>query len=79
MLAAAEFLDDDGKPINGKELRGFERAAADARSRLGLDPTSEAKLRLTQAAAAAQVVDLDAIRARGRAALEGRGDRLPDA
>jgi hypothetical protein len=44
------------------------------RERLGLDPKSEAELARGQAEAARSVVDLDALRERGRAALKARRD-----
>jgi hypothetical protein len=47
----------------------FQKLASELRGRLGLDPKSEAELVTAQATAAHEVVDLDAIRARGRAAL----------
>jgi hypothetical protein len=50
----------------------FERLALELRSRLGLDPRSEAELANAQADAARNVVDLDALRARGRRALKAR-------
>jgi len=48
----------------------FQRLALSLRQSLGLDPKSEAELVNAQADAARQVVDLDAIRARGRAVIE---------
>jgi hypothetical protein len=50
----------------------FERLANELRGRLGLDPSSEARLVTARADAARQVVDLDGIRARGRRAIEAR-------
>lgn len=72
LMAGADFLDEDGHPINPRDVARFERLAADARARLGLDPKSEADLHKSRADAARSVVDLDAIRRRGREALEGR-------
>jgi len=46
--------------------------AMQLRERLGLDPKSEAELANAQSDAARNVVDLDGLRARGRAALERR-------
>ena len=88
LLLAAWFgerglVDDKGEPTASAQLLNqSERLANDMRQRLGLDPKSESELAQSQASAAASVVDLDAIRARGRKALEahrrrerlGRGD-----
>ncbi len=66
------LLDDEGNVRGGKYVAQFERLASDLRGRLGLDPRSEAELLRDQTTAARQVVDLDALRARGRAALDAR-------
>lgn len=66
------LIDDDGNVRGGRYVAQFERLASDLRSRLGLDPRSEAELLRDRAEAERSVVDLDAIRARGRAALETR-------
>ncbi len=50
----------------------FERLAIELRARLGLDPRSEVELARDRAQATREAVDLDAIRARGRASLEAR-------
>jgi hypothetical protein len=69
-------LDDDGNPRGG--LLGWlsrtEAAAARHRAALGLDPRAEAVLTRDRAAAAAlaSAVDLGALAARGRAALDAR-------
>ncbi|MDQ6853139.1 MAG: hypothetical protein M3046_05510 [Actinomycetota bacterium] len=57
---------------SAKIIAQFERLANDLRQRLGLDPRSEAELASVQADAARSVVDIDALRARGRAAVERR-------
>lgn len=70
------MIDTDGTPRESllRQLERFERRAADARARLGLDPRSEAELALLRARAMregqlAPAVDLDALRAQGRAVL----------
>jgi hypothetical protein len=63
----------DGKATASERLlASSERLAMQLRERLGLDPKSEADLANAQADAARNVVDLDALRARGRAALARR-------
>jgi hypothetical protein len=73
-LAEVGPLDDNGEPRKGLLgwLRTFERAAAEARRPLGLDPLSEALVSRTRAEVATLAVDLEALAARGRAALEAR-------
>ena len=67
------LLDGDGKATASERLlASSERLAMQFRDRLGLDPKSEAELAKTQAEAARSVVDVDALRARGREALERR-------
>ncbi len=68
------LLDDKGEVAGGRYVAQFERLAADLRSRLGLDPRSEAELLAARADAARNVVDLDAIRRRGVEALRARGE-----
>jgi len=68
------LLDEKGNVRAGQYVTAFERLAADLRARLGLDPRSEAELRRAQADAVQAAVDLDGIRARGRAALNARAD-----
>jgi hypothetical protein len=63
----------DGKATASERLlAASERLAMQLREKLGLDPKSEAELTNAQADAARNVVDLDALRARGRAALARR-------
>jgi hypothetical protein len=69
------LLDAKGKPTASESLLSSnERLAMQLRERLGLDPKSEAELARGQAEAARSVVDLDALRERGRAALKARRD-----
>ena len=57
----------DGKATASERLlASSERLAMSLREKLGLDPKSEAELANAQADAARNVVDLDALRARGR-------------
>jgi hypothetical protein len=53
-------------------LRTFEKAAAEHRATLGLDPRSEAALTRERAAAVTLAVDLTALAERGRAVLAAR-------
>jgi hypothetical protein len=64
------MFDDDGAPRSGtlKWLASFDKRAQELRTRLGLDPRSEAELAGVRAEASRQIVDLDAIRQRGREA-----------
>jgi hypothetical protein len=89
LLLAAWFgerglLDGEGQPTASAQLLNqSERLASEMRGRLGIDPASEAALARGQADAARSVVDLDALRARGREALKARreldaGGRLRD-
>jgi hypothetical protein len=70
-----------GEPDSERALKtaryvnAFERLAIELRARLGLDPRSEAELVTAQASAARDVVDLDALRERGRQALAGSNER----
>jgi hypothetical protein len=67
------FLDDDGKATASERLVGqSERLACQLRDSLGLSPRSEADVANAQAEAARSVVDLDALRQRGREALKAR-------
>ena len=81
LLLAAWFgehglLDGKGQATASAQLLNqSERLASEMRGRLGLDPKSESELAQSQAQAAASVVDLDAIRARGRKALEAHRER----
>lgn len=74
LLSRGDFMDAKGVVINAREVARFERLATEARSRLGLDPRSEAELHKSRAEAARTVVDLDAIRRRGREALQRRAE-----
>jgi len=70
------LLDADGKATASERLlASTERIAMQLRERLGLDPKSEAELANAQADAARSVVDLDALRERGREALAKRRER----
>ena len=54
------------------EHRAAERRAAEERRNLGLDPGSHARLMKERADVARDLVDLDAIRARGREGFDAR-------
>jgi hypothetical protein len=70
------LVDGDGKEtVSARLVNQCERMANEMRQRLGLDPRSEAELANVQADAAHNVVDLEALRARGRAALEKHHER----
>lgn len=63
----------DGKPWPAADdLLRWEKRAAEARSRLGLDPTSRARLQRDTGAAVAAAAGVAALAERGREAL-GRG------
>jgi hypothetical protein len=66
------LVDADGNVPGGKYVAQFERLATDLRARLGLDPRSEAELARDRADAERSVVDLDALRSRGRVLLDAR-------
>lgn len=69
------LIDDDGKPRPAVEaLLKFERLALEHRGRLGLDPTSRAKLEREMADAARGRFDLDALVSEGREALAVRSN-----
>ncbi|HEX2575710.1 MAG TPA: hypothetical protein VHK88_05130 [Aquihabitans sp.] len=70
--AGEGLFDNDGSVRGGRYVAQFERLAADMRTRLGLDPRAEAELARSRAEAVAGLVDLDAVRERGREALERR-------
>jgi hypothetical protein len=75
--ARCGFLDEDtGEMRGGSKVGQFEAQAANLRTRLGLDPASDATLRKAQAEAITLTADLVAIRERGRAALEQRRAQL---
>jgi hypothetical protein len=72
-FATHGLLDAEGKATASESLlSSSERLAMQLRASLGLDPRSEAALAAEQADAARSVVDLDALRARGREALKAR-------
>lgn len=74
-LAEHGLVDGKGRwrdrPLTSQ--RQFEAQAAAYRSRLGLDPMSQARLALDQAQAAATASALPSVRDAGRAALAARG------
>jgi len=78
---AGGLFDGDGNERPGLRLIAqFERLASDLRARLGLDPRSEAELARERGAATLTAVDLEAVRARGRASmLEAQGRTATDA
>lgn len=60
-------VNDEGEPAPVlKYVSQWERLASDLRSRLGLDPRSEAELVRSRADAAKGSFDLDALRKKGR-------------
>jgi hypothetical protein len=67
-----ETLDDGTPHPLLTHLRGWHRELIDIAREFGMTPRSEASLVRERADASRLVVDLDAIRARGRAALEAR-------
>jgi hypothetical protein len=80
-LADRELLDDDGiaPGVGGalKLMHACERRAAEAARALGLDPASEARLAAARSTATLMQVDLAAVAAAGRAALQARaGDEV---
>jgi hypothetical protein len=77
-----DWLTEHGMFIDGETAEGvlkwlvaFDKRAEAGRVRLGLDPRSEAELANAQADAERSVVDLDALRAAGREAIEARAAR----
>jgi hypothetical protein len=74
------LMDEGGQPRKGllDWLVRLENLAARQRSTLGLDPRSEAQLARERAEAATLAVDLDALAARGRAAMARRREPVPD-
>jgi hypothetical protein len=56
-----------------REVRSDERRAAEEAARLGLDPTSEARLRRDASQAGLNLVALDELTEQGRSALAARG------
>ena len=72
-LSEYGLLDLDGKPWPAVEtMLKFERRASEERSRLGLDPTSRAKLERDAADAARGRFDLEGLVTEGRKALAAR-------
>jgi hypothetical protein len=74
--ARVGLLDEDGRIRGGEHVNAVEKQAQRMRERLGLDPRSEAELASARATAVHLVADLEAIRARGRAAIEQRRQEL---
>lgn len=71
--AQAGVLDAEGELLPAvKLLERVERRAESLRSRLGLDPKSEADLTRSRADASRSIADLDGLRQRGREVLEQR-------
>ena len=67
------LIDEEGNAAPVARYVGqFERLAAELRTKLGLDPKSEAELVAVRAQAARGVFDIEALRQRGREALELR-------
>ena len=68
-----EFIDEDGKMSAAAQLTTrFEKLALSLRTRLGLDPQSQAQLQNSRAEAAKITYDLEALRERGREAIRER-------
>jgi hypothetical protein len=66
------FIDAEGNVPGGANVSVYENQAQRMRERLGLDPLAEAALAKTRAEAVLTTVDLESIRARGRAAWAAR-------
>ena len=65
-----ELIDSDGKvPAAAQLVTRFEKLAMSLRTRLGLDPQSQAYLQSSRADAARTTYDLEALRERGREAM----------
>jgi len=79
-LEEVGLMDEEGQPRKGllDWLVRLENLAARQRSTLGLDPRSEAQLARERAEAATLAVDLDALAARGRAAMARWEEPVPD-
>jgi hypothetical protein len=72
-IAEHGILDQTGAgTVALRYVAQFERLAMELRARLGLDPRSEAELARDRSQVERNVVDLDALRARGAAILESR-------
>ena len=64
------FIDEHGKPTAPAQLvTRYEKLAMALRSRLGLDPQSQAQLQSSRALATLTTFDLEALRERGREAM----------
>jgi hypothetical protein len=71
-LSDHPVVDEDGEPAPVlRYVSQWERLASDLRTRLGLDPRSEAELVRSRADAAKGSFDLDALREKGRAIRAG--------
>lgn len=65
------FIDAEGKlPPAAQLVNQFEKLAMSLRTRLGLDPQSQAQLQSSRADAAKVTYDLDELRRKGREILE---------
>jgi hypothetical protein len=72
-IAEHGVLDEHGNGTAAlRYVAQFERLAIELRARLGLDPRSEAELARDRSEAERNIVDLDALKARGSAILETR-------
>jgi hypothetical protein len=72
-IAEHGMLDESGAMVAPlRYVAQFERLAIELRARLGLDPRSEAELARERVETERGIVDLDALRARGRSVLEAR-------
>ena len=68
------FIDGDGKPTAPAQLvTRYEKLAMALRSRLGLDPLSQAQLQNSRAQVTLSTYDIEELRARGREVIELRG------
>ena len=72
------LVDDEGNVRGGRYIAQFERLAIELRSRLGLDPRSEAELARDRVEVERTVTDLDGLRIRGRAVLAARVGELAE-
>jgi hypothetical protein len=69
------MFDDEGAPRDStlRWVLSFERLASEQRKALGLDPRSSAELVKSRADAVIGSFDVEALKAKGRAALEANG------
>ena len=74
-LADHPLVDEDGHvaPV-ARYVTQFERLAVDLRTKLGLDPRSEAELAASRAQATLHTFDIEELRARGREVMARRED-----